>query len=51
MGYEITAKNGSSAVPPIVKQTISVKDLIEHKDDEGRLLGYLYFIPVKDDED
>ena len=47
----ITPKNGSSAVPPIVKQTISVKDLIEHKDDEGRLLGYLYFIPVKDDED
>lgn len=30
----ITPKNGSSAVPPIVKQTISVKDLIEHKDDE-----------------
>lgn len=47
----ITPKNGSSAVPPIVKQTISVKDLIEYKDDEGRLLGYLYFIPVKDDED
>lgn len=47
----ITPKNGSSAVPPIVKQTISAKDLIEHKDDEGRLLGYLYFIPVKDGED
>lgn len=47
----IPPKNGSSAVPPIVKQTISVKDLIEHKDDEGRLLGYLYFIPIKDDED
>lgn len=47
----ITPRNGSSAVPPIVKQTISVKDLMEHKDDEGRLFGYLYFIPVKDDED
>ena len=47
----ITPKNGSSAVPPpIVKATISAKDLIEHKDDEGRLLGYLYFIPVEDDE-
>ena len=47
----ITPRNGSSAVPPIVKQTISVKDLIEYKDDEGRLLGYLYFIPVEDDEE
>ena len=42
----ILPKNGSSAVPPIVKQTISAKDLIEHKDDKGRLVGYLYFIPV-----
>ena len=47
----ITPRNGSCAVPPIVKQTISVKDLIEYKDDEGRLLGYLYFIPVEDDEE
>lgn len=47
----ILPKNGSSAVPPIVKQTISAKDLIEHKDDKGRLVGYLYFIPVEDEED
>lgn len=47
----ILPKNGSSAVPPIVKQTISVKDTIEQRDDEGRLVGYLYFIPVEDDED
>lgn len=48
----ITPKNGSSAVPPpIVKQTISVKDTIEQRDDEGRLVGYLYFIPVEDDEE
>lgn len=47
----IPPKNGSSAVPPIVKQTISAKDLIEHKDDKGRLVGYLYFIPVEDEED
>lgn len=47
----ILPKNGSSAVPPIVKQTISVKGLIEYKDDEGRLVGYLYFIPVEDEED
>lgn len=47
----ILPKNGSSAVPPIVKQTISAKDLIEHKDDKGRLLGYLYFIPVDNDKE
>lgn len=32
----ITPRNGSSAVPPIVKQTISVKAVIEHKDDEEK---------------
>lgn len=47
----ILPKNGSSAVPPLVKQTISVKDTIEQRDDEGRLVGYLYFIPVEDDEE
>ena len=47
----ITPRNGSSAVPPIVKQTISVKDLIEYKDDKGRLVGCSYFIPVEDEED
>ena len=47
----ILPKNGSSAVHPIVKQTISAKDLIEHKDDKGRLVGYLHFIPVEDEED
>lgn len=45
-------KNGSSAVSPqMVKSTISVKSLIEHKDDKGRLLGYLYFIPVDNDKE